>query len=234
VGYTYATLKTAIATNTNISETNTNFLAYLPTIIDDAEQFCYRELGLLTTVIRDSSATATANSRNFTLPTASGRFVTVKGINIYTPVSTTTTRNQLTPASVALIDALWPAETAASATTMPVYFAPVTDQDFLFGPPPGAAFKVEVQGTIRPAPLSVSNTTTFLTNYLSDLFFAACMVSATGYMRNWGSQADDPKMALSWKGERDIRLGSARVEEAQRKFASGDWTSEAPTPLAKG
>jgi hypothetical protein len=90
---------------------------------------------------------------------------------------------------------------------------------------------MEVVGTIRPTPLSASNTTTYLTNYLSDLFFAACMSAVAGYQRDYGSQSDDPKSAMSWETQYAQRLASANKEELIRKFQAGDWVGE-PQPAA--
>jgi len=59
------------------------------------------------------------------------------------------------------------------------------------------------------------------------------MCSAAGYMRDYGSQADDPRMAMSWEQQYAQRLASANKEEMRRKFQSGDWTSETrPAPVA--
>jgi hypothetical protein len=201
----------------------------IPAIIDYAEQRLYRELDLLATVVRDSTATATANDRNFILPSTAGRFVTVDGINIYTPVSTTTTRNALTPVSRDWLDWAWPTNTAASATTVPESFCWVSDGDagaqtVLFGPPPGAAFTVEVIGTIRPTPLSSSNTSTFLSAYLPDIFLAASMIQAASYLPGGQSQV--------WEAEYQKLFPSANVEESRKKFASVSWTSKQPEPVA--
>jgi len=229
MSYTYSSLISALQVEAVQSASDPNWQGIIPTIIDDAEQRCYRDLDLIATVVRDASATLTANSRNFTLPQSLGRFVTVKGINFFTgtyPVG----RIQLRPASVHFLDLTWPSESAVTTPSYPEYFAPVTDQLFIVGPAPDSAYAVEVMGTIRPAPLTALNSTTFLTNYLSDLFFAACMCSAAGYMRNFGSQADDARMAVSWEQQYAQRLGSAKAEELRRKFASGDWTSESTLP----
>lgn len=215
MAYTYSTFVSALSTEVNISSTEANFVIILPTIIDQAEQRIYRDLDLLSTIVTDTSATTSASQRAFTLPQDQGRFVTVQSINIF---NSSNERVPLTKVSREAIDLLWPSETAASATTIPSKYAPLTDQQVLFGPPPGAAFTVEVIGTIRPAPLSASNTTTFLSQYLPDLFLAASMVAVSGYMRNFGSQADDPKMALSWESDYQTRLASASAEEMRKKF----------------
>lgn len=216
MAYTYNQFVTALEVETNIpltgADANTGFVAILPTIIDQAEQQLYRELDLLATIVRDTSATTTANTRNFTLPTASGRFVVLQSLNIVSNDQ----RYPLVKVSREVMDAIWPSD--AGNGSLPAKWAPVTDQLVLLGPAPSATLTVECVGTIRPTPLSASNTTTFLSQYLPDLFLAAAMVNATGYMRNYGSQADDPKMALSWQARYDALLPSAQTEEMKRKF----------------
>lgn len=235
-GYTYTTYSDALTVEIygqGASSADLNFQAILPSCIDYAEQRIYRELDLLTTVVRDSSATVTANSRNFTLPSSLGRFVTTQGINIYTPVGSTTTRNFLIPTTRDFIDVAWPSDTAASATTVPAYYAMITDQTVIFGPPPGDAFTAEVIGTIRPAALASDNATTFLSQYLPDLFFAASMVFMSGFMRNFGAQSDDPKMAVSWEAQYQLLKASALTENLRAKYQSSAWTSQAPSSIAQ-
>ena len=221
---------TALQTEAVQLASDTNWTTILPTAIDDAEQRVYRDLDLISTIVRDTTGTLTANSRNFTLPQSLGRFVTVKGLNFFTSAYPAG-RQQLRPVSLHFIDAVWPGETALTTPSYPQYFAPVTDQTFIVGPAPSSAYQVEVIGTIRPTPLSASNPTTFLTLYLSDLFFAGAMCSVAGYMRSYGSQADDPKLAMSWEAQYAQRLASAKSEEIRRKFASGNWTSESTVPV---
>lgn len=228
----YATYVASLSNLMVIEPTNANFVQILPEIIDYAEQRIYRELDLLNTVVRDTGAVS-VGSRNFTLPTALGRFVVVNGINAITPSAQTNpdagTRNPLIPVSRDVLDLVWPSTTGAA---LPVDFAMITDQTIIVGPAPDAAYTLEVIGTIRPTPLSASNTTTYLSLYLPDLFLAASMIFASGYQQNFGSQADDPNMAQSWQGQYDKLFASANVEENRKKFASGAWGSLQPTPIA--
>lgn len=232
MSYTYTTWITALSTETVIPSADPYFQTILPTIIDQSEQRIYRELDLLSTIVRDSTATLAANSRDFTLPTGSGRFVTTQGFNVYTPAGLTTTRNQLTPNSRDYIDATWTSETAPATPSVPTMFAMITDQTIIVAPPPDADYSIEVIGTIRPAPLSANNPTTFLTLYLPDLFLAASMIAMSGYMRNFGSQADDPKMAQSWQTQYDSYKASAMTEELRKKWQSVSWSSQSPSPIA--
>jgi len=155
------------------------------------------------------------------------------GLNVITPVGTTNpdsgTRNQLVPCSRDVLDMLWPSATGAN---VPSLYAMITDQEIIVGPAPDTAYTIEVIGTIRPTPLSSSNTTTYLTLYLPDLWFAATMIFWSGYMRNFGAQADDPKMAVSWESQYQTLLVSANVEEQRKRYAAGQWSSMQPAPLA--
>ena len=231
MSYTYSTWVAAIANETVLDPTDANFLAQISSSIDYGEQRLYRDLDLLGTVIRDTG-TLTAGTRTFTLPSNLGRFVVTNGFNVITPVGTTPdsgTRNQLTPCSRDVLDVLWPSTTGAG---VPEKYAMITDQEIIVGPASLAAYTIECIGTIRPTPLSANNTTTALTLYYPDLWFAVTMIFWAGYMRNFGSQADDPKMAVSWESQYQALLASANIEEARKKYSSGAWGSLAPTPLA--
>lgn len=229
MGYTYDTYRDALAVEMVTSTTDPNFVAILPTIIDYAEQRIYRELDLISTVATDDTGFFVASNRSFTFPQ---HFVTSQQINVITPVGSTTTagtRNPLIPTTKEYLDFVWP---SSSAATVPTSYAMLTDQTIIVGPWPDATYRVEVVGTIRPAPLSASNQTTFLSQYLPDLFLAASMVSASGYMRNFGSQADDPGMAVSWEKQYQSLKSSADVENMRAKYASSAWSSMSPKPLA--
>jgi hypothetical protein len=232
---TYQTELASLAVASTNGVIDPDFLAILPGVIDYAEQRIYRELDLLSTVFRDSSTNATANSRNFTLPSATARFVVVEQINVITPAGATVnngTRNLVISVSKEVIDFAWPSEAAGSPTTVPSKFAVMTDQTVIFGPPPGSSFAVEVVGTIRPAPLSATNTTTFLSQFLPDLFIAASMIFVSGWQKNFGQQADDPRQAISWEDQYSKLFASANVEEMRKKFAGASWTSKAAMPAA--
>ena len=232
MSYTYATWVAAIANETVIDPADANFLAQIPSSIDYAEQRLYRELDLLSTVVRDTGTLSTG-TRTFTLPQNLGRFVVTNGFNVITPVGATNpdsgTRNQLVPCSRDVLDMLWPSTTGAG---VPALYAMITDQIIIVGPAPGSAYTIECVGTIRPTPLSASNTTTFLTLYLPDLWFMCTMIFWSAYQRNWGATSDDPKSAVSYESQYQALLASANVEEQRRRYASGQWGSLSPTPLA--
>lgn len=229
MAYTYAQYVTNLAGTLVVPATDADYLTELPRIIDDAEQRCYRDLDLLSTIVRDSSGTLTANSRNFTFPQ---HFVVSESINVFTPQGTTTHRYSLTPTTREFLDRYFPDEAAPATPSVPYYYAMITDQTIIVGPPPDAAYNLEVVGTIRPTPLSASNTTTYLTQYLPDLFFAASLVFGAGYLQNYGAMSDNPQSATSWESHYNALLASANIEENRKKYAAQAWSPKQPAPVA--
>jgi hypothetical protein len=209
------------------------YAAALPNIIDDAEQRLYRELDLLSTRVTATGA-LTASDRRFALPTSSGTFVVTEQFNVITPAGQTNpdlgTRNPLNPCSKEYLDAIWPSATGAD---VPSLFAPISQQNWIVGAWPDAAYTVEVVGTIRPAPLSASNQTTFLSTYLPDVFLAASLVMAAGYQLNFSAAGDNPQAGVTWESHVTKLLESANKEELAKKFRSTAFTSKEPDPLAQ-
>jgi hypothetical protein len=230
-GLTYATYKTALATLSVVPETDPNWLLILPDAIDYAELRIYRDLDLLSTVTTDTSFSTTANASKVQL--TQGTFVTLQNVNVITPAGTSNpdlgTRNPVLPVSKEYIQYSWPSSTNAG---VPEYFAMIDERTFSLGPWPDDAYTLEIIGTYRPATLSVSNTTTFISQYLPDLFLMASMIFVSGYQRNFGRQSDDPAMAQSYESQYQALLRGATVEEYRKKFAASGWTSISPSPVA--
>jgi hypothetical protein len=220
MSYTYSSFVEALEAYTNIAasgaEANAAFVAALPTIIDQAEQRIYTDLQLLATVVRNTSGQTVSGTRNFTLPIPAGTlgFNVVQSINILNGDA----RTQVVKVARELMDALWPSD--AGDGTIPNKWAPINNTTLLFGPAPTTNFNVEIYGTVTPAALSDSNPITYVSTQLSGLFWVAAMVAASAYMRNFGAQADDPKMAMSWEAQYAALLPTYKTEEQMRKFQS--------------
>jgi hypothetical protein len=230
-GLTYATYKTALATLSVVPETDANWLSILPDAIEYAELRIYRDLDLLSTVSTNTSFSTATNASKVAL--TQGTFVTLQNVNVITPAGTINpdlgTRVPLLPVSKEYIQYAWPSATNAA---VPQYFAMIDERTFSLGPWPDAAYTLEIIGTVRPATLSVSNTETFISQYLPDIFLMASMIFISGYQRNFGRQSDDPQMAQSYESQYQALLKGATVEEYRRKFAASGWTSTSPSPVA--
>lgn len=209
--------------------TDTNFNDILPSIITYAEQRIYRELDLLATV-SSPAATLVAGSRSVAIP---GSLIVVQEVNVITPAGYNpnqagSTRVPLQRVSLDVLNFQWPSTTQ---TGVPEIFAIPDNLSVVFGPAPDSTYAAEFVGTTRPAPLSPGNPNTLLTNYLPDLFLAASMIFASGYMRNFGSQADEPATAQSWSAQYDKLLQSAIIETQRQKSQGASWQSFSPAPL---
>jgi hypothetical protein len=249
MSYTYAQFQNALAIEMAIPNAATlaattgvqvdpQFLAILPTLIDQAEQRCYRDLDLLYATNRQTLP-LTVGTRTLDLSGLAPYLMILEGINVVTPAGQTNpalgSRWSVTPVSKEWLDMVW----GSSATVgVPNYFALLDDVTVLFGPFPDQAYTVEIIGKFRPLqlydPLSVNGT--WLSIYLPDLFLAAAMSAASGYQHNWSAMADDPRQAQSWEGNYQTLLQSAQAEEMRRKWHG--WmqmtTEKPPMPTAPG
>jgi hypothetical protein len=232
-GLTYAQYKTQIATMAVVEETNTAFLEILPQMITYAENRIYRDLDFLFTSTSITGYTLTIGNRVLTIP--EGTIVVSEQINIITPAGQTNpnanTRNPCLPVTKEYLDAVY-GSSSSSYRGMPQHFAPFNDNVFYFGPAPDAAYGVEIVGTYRPASLSGTNTTTFLSLYLPDLLIMASMIYVSAYQRNFGRANDDPQMAVTYESQYKALLQGAMVEEARKKFESSGWSSQSPSVVA--
>ncbi len=227
----YNSYQSSLATLMATQSTNTAFQTILPNCIQYAEFRIYRQLDILNTRYRDTSTICTPGERTITLPDT---LVVPETIAILTPAGSlppVASRAILTAVSHDIIDMLYPSNGTAYQG-QPEIFAMIGQASALLGPSPDQAYNVEVFGTYRPLPLSASNTTTVLTELLPDLFLAASMVFMAGYQKNFGAQADDPKMALSWEDQYTKLMSFAESEEFRKKYGASSWSSRIPNPVA--
>ncbi len=225
---TYSSWVTQLANMMPVTETSSNFQTMLPGCIDYAEQRIYRELDLQGTRVIANGTTSSA-SRNVQLPAT---FIVIEQINAFTPPGTGTSRNQLVPVTRDYLDVTYPGATG-TVEGVPQFFAwNRGSSEVVLGPFPDNAYTLEFYGTIRPTPLSSANTATILTTNYPDLWFAATMVYASAYMRDFGGQTDDPRMSQSWESQYQALKQSALEEEFRKKFQSQAWTTKQPNPIA--
>jgi hypothetical protein len=233
-----------IATMAVVDPADQNFINIVPMMIDYASLRICRDLDLMfTSVSLSGSAYALAAgnrnlsfSQDFVYEGQTVSFVVSEQINLILPAGSTNpdlsaTRSPLLPTTKEFLDAVYGSSQVANRG-QPKYFAPFNETLFLVGPVPDQAYRVEVIGTIRPAPLSSLNDSTFISRYLPDLFIMASMVYISAYQRNFGRQSDDPQMAQSYENQYQLLLKSAATEEARKKFEASGWSSQSPATSA--
>jgi hypothetical protein len=207
---------------------NTDFNNFLPRITEAAEQRIYRELDFLNTRTEDSTATLSTTTRRCTLPT---QIIVLQSASFITPAGNTPANGKRTPLLVVskdFLDFVWPSELSSQGP--PKYLAQLSDTVVMVAPTADATYKLECTGIFRPAPISASNATTYISLNYPDLFLCALMVSGCGYQRDFGAQSDDPKMAVSWEDQYQIAKTSAFEEEQRRKMQGTNWSAMSATP----
>lgn len=208
--------------------------AILPRIFDLAEQQIYTDMDFLQTRASDHTKTCTANSRSAALP---DNIMVTEGVAVISPVTATDpkdgVRNDLERASLDFIDLCYPTE--ATGTTIPKWYALKDAKTIVMGPTPNAAYTLEVTGTYRPARISATNTTTYLSETYPHLLMQACAVAFCGHQRAYGAQASDPQQAVSWANLYQSSLASAIAEEKRRKGESPTTSrTSAKAPASEG
>ena len=249
-GLTYSTYVTQIATMAVVDPTDTAFQAILPQMITYAENRMYRDIDFMftSTSLHGVSFVLTPGNRNlsFNIDLASnsdaqaGTFVVSEQINLLTDAdgnaAATTNpdacvRVPLLPTTKEFLDAVYGSSLTANLGR-PQYFVPFNETLFFVGPVPDQAYPVEVVGTYRPNSLSATNTMTFISQYLPDVFIMASMIYISAYQRNFGRLNDDPQMAITYESQYQALLKSAIVEEARKKFDAAGWSSQSPATVA--
>lgn len=210
----YQVVDPSSATPTDVDAFN----AIIPRAIEYTELRMQRDLDFIATTTVNTSGTMTANSRTVTLPVPSvvGAYVVVSQIR---PIIGGVRQQPLEPVTRSFLDFVFPNEASLGASYPPVYWTPNDQTSVIVGPAPSSALSFEVLGTTRFAPMSSTNVSNFMSQYLPDLYLAASMIFLSGYQRDFGAQADDPKMALSWEKTYTDLLSSAVVEEARKRYS---------------
>lgn len=228
----YSTYVNQLATLAVVSPTDTNFVTILPSAIQYAELRMQRDLDFLSTQISNSNYALTANTNNFSIPTSS--FITIQTISVINNGQT----YPLAPVSKQYLEYVYG---SSANSSIPKFFAVYggdsattgnTTQNFILGPWPDQNYSVKITGTVRSAPLSATNTTTFISTYLPDLFIAASMIYVSGFQRNFSATGSDPQMPINWETQYEKLLASATTEEFRKKFESVAWSSQSPSPVA--
>jgi hypothetical protein len=229
----YNTYVQQIATMAVVPTTDTNFQIILPQMISYAELRMQRDLDFLSTQISNSSYFLTSGNGTLTIPTS--QFIVMQTFEV---IDNSSNSSPLLPVTKEFIQNVYG---TGSTTGLPQYFAVyggdtattgLTSQNMIVGPIPDSNYSVRLTGTVRSAPLSASNTTTFISVYLPDMMIMASMIYISAYQRNFGRLNDDPAMAQTYESQYQALKASALIEENRKKFEASAWSPYSPAPAA--
>ena len=230
---TYSSYVQQIATLAVVPVTDQNYTIIIPSMIDYAELRMQRDLDFLSTQISTSSYAFTSGNNQLTLPTS--QFIVPQTFEVIDGSGNST---PLLAVGKEFIQNVYG---SGSTTGLPQYFAVYggdtattgnTSQYMIVGPTPNSNYSVRLTGTVRSAPLSATNTTTYISTYLPDMFIMASMIYISAYQRNFGRLNDDPAMAQTYESQYQALKASALIEENRKKFEAAAWTSYSPAPAA--
>jgi hypothetical protein len=209
--------------------TDPNFNAMIPAVIDYVEGRIQNDLDLMNNYVTDNSGVLSPNSRIFTLPTTTYNWVIVSQINL---VVGGVRKAALLNTTKEFMDAAYPSDAALGSPSYPAYWAPFNNKIIFVGPAPDLAYGIEVTGNVDVPKLSSTNTSNWITLNLPELYSVGSMVRWSAYQRNWGTQSDDPKMAVSYESQYQTLLQAANGQEVRKLFKSAGWTARQPSPLS--
>lgn len=220
---TYAEFKAEMALLMVVDQTDAEFLAILPRLIQDGELRCYRDCDF-PVARRDTSYTLANGSASVVSPAdmVVPRRMWVQSLaGVFLGV-------------VSRRDVSYLQEYAPdpAARAMPKYFGSIDETALLLAPVSDGAYSLGLTYTRRPESLSETNPTTWLADFYPDLLKYAAMVVASAYQRNFGAQADSPQMPISWDKLYMTALGEARRESALGKAAGIFDRTVAPPPTS--
>lgn len=199
-----------------VAPTDPDVVAILPRLIEYAEGRLHRDLDLLVSRKVFGAGVFIVGGRAISAPPD---LISVISLACVTPSSAGSVeagvRNVLQRLSLEFLEVMWPR--SASRTGVPRYYASLDNATFIVAPSPDQAYRLEWRYIFRPTALSSSNTTTYLSLTYPDLMIAAAMIFGSGYIRNFGAQADDPKMAMSWEMQYQTLLANAKAEVMRTK-----------------
>jgi len=229
---TYSSYVQQIATMAVIPSNDTNFTIILPQMISYAELRMQRDLDFLSTQISTTAYSFTSNNNTLTLPTS--QFIVPQTFEVVN----SGVSSPLLPVTKEFIQNVYG---SGSTTGLPQYFAVYggdtattgnTSQYMIVGPTPDSNYSTIITGTVRSAPLSATNTTTYISTYLPDMFIMASMIYISAFQRNFGRINDDPQMAQTYESQYQALKASALVEENRKKYEAAAWSSYSPAPAA--
>ena len=195
--FSYNTLVTAL--QTVVEEYGTEYAAFIPTIIQLAEDKILRDLDLelFDTV---STLAFTASNPLLTKPTGTIATRTVHYVNA------SNNRTLLELRSWEYVNDYWP--NTATTTATPKYFAEYSPTQWHISGTPSGTNVVYARCVVRPGGLTALNPNTWLSNYMGDLMLYSCLVSSEEYLKA------DSRIAV-WLVEYTQRLQAAKVELRQ-------------------
>ncbi len=213
ITFTYATLKAELVSH--VEDQGTAFAAELDTVIGLGELKLLRDLDLEIFDVTDTGAFF-VNNQVVTKPAGyvadRSLFFTVSGKTY-----------QMFHRSYEYLIDYWPV--AATVTTTPRYYSELNETQWWIAGTPAGSYPFTARFMKRPAGLSGTVATTWLSTYAGDLLFYAALACSEAFLKA------DERIQV-WKAEYAEKLASSRHE--LRRMQRTDYSPVDAAPQLKG
>jgi hypothetical protein len=197
----------------NTENDGTEFLSYIPKIVNRAEERLTKSLddyGLVTL----SSITLTSGTNVFTLPTGTR---VIKNLFIEDGGS----KINLLPRTDEFINDYWP---VSASTGTPKYYSRQTNTQIYFAPTASTTYSGRLVHTARPTTLTSATPSNYFSEFCYDALFYACMIEAANFMKNFSAtQLFEQQYASAIEALRN-QARRTRRDDTQQQPAGGDNT----------
>jgi hypothetical protein len=203
--YTYATLVAAL--QDTVEDDGAEYAAAIPNIIALAEDKILRDLNLelfdTVTALAFTAANPLLTKPTGAIATRSLHYTNAAGNLVL-----------LEPRSWEMVKDYWPKEATTTAT--PKYFTDYSPTQYYIAGTPSGTNVVSARCIVRPAGLTSIVTTTWLSSYMGDLLFYACLTSSEQYLK---ADARIPVWGREYQG---------RLEKAEKELKQSDRSDYTP------
>ena len=156
-------------------DTSSEFAAYLPTAVGNAEFRLFREFD----IVGKRKSTTPAVTKGTKLVTKPTDFLVARSVFIIN--ATTGKKTLLKRKTPDYLTAFWPVDNVEDT---PRYYTEINDTQFVLAPTPNQTTTLYLDYEGMPPRLSASVTTNIFTKYMPDLLFHSCMVELSRFSRN--------------------------------------------------
>lgn len=180
----------------------TEFIAYIPTAIDLAEELMFKELDLPDLMLK-TNGTFTVNSQFINKPAnyEFGHYLKMTIANVDTFL-----KKRMEDY---LID-YWP---NIAQVDVPKYYADASSTQFRVAPTPNFAHAYELKYTAKPTKLSLSNQTNYYTQKCQNILFNAVMMEMAKFMKAWSQVAIFEKTYTTLRDDWNIEMFRKRRDD---------------------
>jgi len=200
----YSTLVSAVIEFAE--DDSVEFLNYIPTAIDLAEQKMIKEFDTLGMTLE----TTVAASVGVNLVTKPSSFR--EGYDLVFEDASTGSYTVLDHKTKSFIYDYWP---VSASVGVPKYYADSTNREVKLAPTPDKAYNLTFTYSGRPDPLTSANPTNYFTDYTGDALFYGTLVHMAPFMRHY-------QMLIAVKGLYDESVESLVNEGRRQRRDSGD------------